>query len=586
MNDLAIRFLQPSNPNHRRYEALRALLVDQLPLPEAAQRFGYSPGSLRNLLSDFRRHPERPFFLPATRSTRPPAADDPRAALRRRVLALRSQQLSANQIAAALAREGRPASVPTVAKILRAAGLPRLPRRTRAQLEQAARPLQAPAASVHELDLSPRSFRTAFGGLFLFLPALAQLRFDALAIHAGLPGSQLIPTPQAALSVLALKLWGVGRPARLMPDVLDPGPALFAGLNAIPKRSTLSEYSARIDPRHVPRFAAAWLDAARPLGLHGGTSFDLDFHTVPYHGEQAFLEKHFVSKRSRRQRGVLTFLARDAREDIFCFADANVRKADQHTAVLRFADAFRQRTGQLPTELVFDSRLTTYAVLAQLDARGIAFLTLRRRSPRLVRELLATDGWQQLTLANIGRKYRRPRALDRLIALRGYPRPIRQIAVTDLGHDKPTLLLTNQLDAKPAELVDRYARRMVIENAIAESIDFFHMDALSSAVPLKIDADLQFTVMAGTLYRLLGRRLGHGHERMRARQLFERFVRTAATVRIHEHSVEVRLGRRAHNPLLLAAGFGDDRPAIPWLGNKTLKLVIGLDEPQQSHPNL
>ncbi len=254
--------------------------------------------------------------------------------------------------------------------------------------------------------------------------------------------------------------------------------------------------------------------------------------------------------------------------------------------MLRFADAFRQRTGQLPAELVFDSRLTTYAVLAQLDARGIAFLTLRRRSPRLVRELLATDGWQQLTLANIGRKYRRPRALDRLIALRGYPRPIRQIAVTDLGHDKPTLLLTNQLHTKPAELVDRYARRMVIENAIAESIDFFHMDALSSAVPLKIDPDLQFTVMAGTLYRLLGRRLGHGHERMRARQLFERFVRTAATVRIHEHSVEVRLGRRAHNPLLLAAGFGDDRPAIPWLGNKTLKLVIGLDEPKQSHPNL
>ncbi len=68
--------------------------------------------------------------------------------------------------------------------------------------------------------------------------------------------------------------------------------------------------------------------------------------------------------------------------------------------------------------------------------------------------------------------------------------------------------------------------------------------------------------MAGTLYRLLARR--HGHERMCARQLFERFMRTAATVRIDERSVEVRLGRRAHNPLLIAAGFGDDRPAYPW----------------------
>ena len=586
MNDLADRFLSPANPNQRRYEALRALCVDRLPLPDAARRFGYSPGSLRNLLSDFRRHPDRPFFLPSARSARPPAADDPKAARRARVLQLRSQHLSANQIAATLRQEGQPASVPTVAKILRDAGLPRLPRRTRAQLELAARPLAAPAASVLELDLSPRSFRTDFGGLFLFLPALAQLRFDTLVDRHGLPGSHTLPPAQAALSVLALKLWGIGRPARLMPDVLDQGPALFAGLNAVPKRSTLSEYSCRIDPRRLPRFAASWLDATANLGLPAGSSFDLDFHTVPYHGEQAVLEKHFVSKRSRRQRGVLTFLARDADHDVFCCADATVRKADQNEAVLRFAEAFRKRTGALPAELVFDSRLTTYAVLARLDQLGIRFLTLRRRSPNLVRDLLAADGWQQLALTNIGRKYRHPRALDRSVSLRGYPRPIRQIAVTDLGHEKPTLLLTNQLDAKPAALVDRYARRMVIENAIAESIDFFHMDALSSAVPLKIDADLQFTLMASTLYRLLGRRLGNGHQHMRARQLFERFVRTAAKVRIDERSVEVRLGRRAHNPLLIAAGFGEDRPAIPWLGNKTLKLVIGLDEPKQSHPNL
>ena len=66
----------------------------------------------------------------------------------------------------------------------------------------------------------------------------------------------------------------------------------------------------------------------------------------------------------------------------------------------------------------------------------------------------------------------------------------------------------------------------------------------------------------------------------RARQLFNRFVRTAAKIRISQECVEVRLGRRAHNPLLIAAGFGEDRPTIPWLGNKQLRLVIGLDEPE------
>ena len=580
MQDLADRFLVPSNPNQRRYEALRALCVERLPLPVAARRLGYSPGSLRNILADFRKHPDRPFFLPRGRSAQPAAPDDPKARLRQRILELRSRNISANQISERLKDEGLPASVPTVSKILKDAGLPRLRRRSRDQRDDSNRPIQAPAASVHALDLSPRSFRTDFGGLFLFLPFLAQLDFDAHVRRCRLPGSAAIPAACACRSLLALKLWGVGRPSRLMPDALDEGLALFAGLNSIPKRSTLSEYSCRIDPRLVPGWTADWLAAARHLGVQGGCSFDLDFHTVPYHGDEAFLQKHFVSKRSRRQRGVLAFLVRDAQEDIFCFADATVRKEDQNEAVLRFAETYRERTGQLPGELVFDSRLTTYAVLARLQALGIRFLTLRRRSEKLVRDLLAAEGWQRLTLSNIGRKYRNPTALDRRVTLPDYPAAIRQIAVAGLGHDKPTLLLTNQLDAKAAELVDRYARRMVIENAIAESIDFFHMDALSSAVPLKIDADLQFTLMAGTLYRLLARRIGHGHQSERARQLFNRFVRTAAKIRISQECVEVRLGRRAHNPLLIAAGFGEDRPTIPWLGNKQLRLVIGLDEPK------
>ena len=213
----------------------------------------------------------------------------------------------------------------------------------------------------------------------------------------------------------------------------------------------------------------------------------------------------------------------------------------------------------------------------------MAIYQLLRRNPTFRLDQVNCAARERRADANIGRKYRTPRALDQTIRLRGYPDPIRQIAVTDLGHEKPTLLLTNQLDAKAADLVNRNARRMVIENAIAEAVAFFHMDALSSAEPLKVDADLHFTLIAASLYRLLGRRLGHRHQTSPARQLFERFVRTTATVRVGEDTTEVRLGRRAHNPLLLAAGFGTDQPLIPWWGNRKLKLVIGLDEPKSSH---
>jgi hypothetical protein len=45
---------------------------------------------------------------------------------------------------------------------------------------------------------------------------------------------------------------------------------------------------------------------------------------------------------------------------------------------------------------------------------------------------------------------------------------------------------------------------MLIENNIEDGIDFFHMDALSSAVAMKVNCDLQLTLMASSLYRLMG----------------------------------------------------------------------------------
>ena len=83
---------------------------------------------------------------------------------------------------------------------------------------------------------------------------------------------------------------------------------------------------------------------------------------------------------------------------------------------------------------------------------------------------------------------------------------MRQVIITDLGHEEPTILLTNQLARTAARLVERCAQRMIIENSIADGIDFFHVDALSSAVALKVNCDLQLTLMASSLYRLLAMR--------------------------------------------------------------------------------
>ena len=168
-----------------------------------------------------------------------------------------------------------------------------------------------------------------------------------------------------------------------------------------------------------------------------------------------------------------------------------------------------------------------------------------------------------------------PRILDRRVTLPGHNGSLRQLTVTDLGHDEPTLIVTNQLTRPAPKIIGRYAQRMIVENTIEDGIDFFHMDALSSAVALKVNCDLQLTLMASSLYRLLACRIGRGYEQAKSRHLFRDFIDATATVTITGSEVQVRYHKRAHNPLLVAAGFATTDATIPWLGGKRLRLVFG-----------
>ncbi len=248
--------------------------------------FGYTPGSFRVLCHHFRADPTREFFLPErTRATTVPKPPAKSSRLRERVVAMRKQNLSVYDIAAALAAEGETLSPPAIWAILSAEGFARLPRR--ADEERAPRVGVTPAATadVRAFDLSPREFRTDVGGLFLFVALLARARFDQIMQGAGLPGSRMVPAGAAMRSLLALKLTGAARTSHAMASVFDEGLALFAGLNVIPKRSFLTEYSCRIASASYPKLMSAWFDAIGALGLERGVSFHLDFHTILFPGD-------------------------------------------------------------------------------------------------------------------------------------------------------------------------------------------------------------------------------------------------------------------------------------------------------------
>jgi len=101
-------------------------------------------------------------------------------------------------------------------------------------------------ADIRQFSLTQRTFTSRCGGLLLFVPDWVRLKLDAWVQAAHLPGSKKIPADDALRTCLALKLWSIERHSHVMALVADEGLALFAGLNAFPKKSDLSEYSSRI----------------------------------------------------------------------------------------------------------------------------------------------------------------------------------------------------------------------------------------------------------------------------------------------------------------------------------------------------
>ena len=581
-------FRNPDTSAQRRYEAVRAYFIDDQSPREVAERFGYSYGTVRNLCSDVYKTGKLPFFLPDRRG-RPksesrqaePSADQKarkRAERTQRILELRRQDnLSAAEIAAMLQHEGFTASESTVSKTLRAEGVPRLHRRTLRVRLDAPKPGVARVANHRLLDLRPRRFETRFGGIFLFLHDLARIEFDTLLQQHDMPGSEMVPAGCAVRALLALKLWGSRRHAHdVMAEVIDEGPALFAGLNCLPKRSTLTEYSARIRAKKCRSLMDTWDASMHALGidLGPGQSFDLDFQTIPFHGHEALIEKQYAQTRSRSQLGILSLLARDADSRLLVYGDATVQRKDRSDQVLRFIEYREQHAGTSPEELVFDKTFTTHANLNRLTVKGVRFLTVRRRAPSIIKavEEVPDSEWVRVRLPNHGRALRNPQVYDTEVEVRGHKGTLRQLAVKDFGQEGVTLLLTNHMEVAPAKLLDRYARCMRTEDTLADAVEFFHLDALSGAVPLRVEVDLQLTRMASTLYRILAVRAGHGLETASPRTVFRKLVRSRGRVEIRKDDIIVTLVKRASNAPLMAAGYAEADERIPWLCNKRLRI--------------
>jgi transposase len=562
-------FERPATPSQRQYEALRAYFIEGLASAEVARRFGYTPAAFRMLCYDFRRGQLSDFF--AVKRTGP-QQQPKKSKVQDIVVALRKRNYSIYDISHALKEQGTPLGTTAVREILAEEGFAPLPRRLDEERPVGVGPTTEAVADVRNFVLRTGEFTTRLGGLFLFIADMIRLNLDALAKGAKLPGSRMIPAEHALRASLALKLWSIERKSHVMALVADQGFAMFCGLNAVPKRSFLSEYSSRITPQKVSQLLSNWHTHLAEETILIGKSINLDFHSVPYFGEHPVVESHYLSKRSRRQPSILTFLAQDADSQVFCYSNADIRKGEEAEEIFRFIKFWERRHGSLPQHLVFDSRLTNYPQLDRLDRQGVIFITLRRRTRNLLAEIsdLPASAWRIVNLDVPSRKYRTPQVYEQKVRL--LERTFRQFFIKDLGHDQPTILLTNDRKSTAAQLILRYARRMLIENALADAVRFFHIDALSSSVGLKVDFDMALLVLASGLYRIMARRM-RGYSDAQARQIFRDLIDMPAQVDVTDREVRVKFYRRAHLPIVLASGLFNKPVNVPWWNNRPLRLV-------------
>jgi transposase len=562
-------FTHPVSTWQRRYEALRAFFVDRLPTRLVAERFGFTPGYVRLLCHQFRHEKINLLEIPQQgQAARRKVSSEARG----KIIVWRKQRLSAGEISELLSEEGVEISVRTVERVLAEEGFPKLPRRTRLKLGFTVRGAHVPERSESLASLEKLQWQrleSTGAGIFMFAPFIAQLGLHEVVQTAGLPGTKVIGAIHYFLSFLALKLLGSERYAHVGEHAFDPALGLFAGLNVLPKCTALSTYSYSLDEIHLTRLQQAFVQRCSRMGLYDGTVINLDFHTIPHYGDASVLEEHWAGARGKVMKGALTLFAQDAETKLLLYTAADIQREEADDQVLSFLSFWKRvRRGVKPT-LIFDSKFTTYQNLSKLNQQRIKFITLRRRGQKLIEGVKKINEWKRITIPHEKRKYPNPLVHESSISLHGYDGMIRQIIVRGNGHEKPAFIITNDQETPVELIVGNYSRRWRVENGIAEAVKFFHLNALSSPILIKVHFDIVMTMIADTLYCRLAQNL-RGFEACDAPKLYRDFVKGKGEVEVKEGSISVTYPRRAHNPVLRAIPWQRLPQKIPWLDDTSI----------------
>jgi transposase len=564
-------FAHPKSPGQKQYEALRAFYMENLPGRVVANRFGYTVPSFNALKQKFK---SGKLSFKFTEKPGPQGSRLPKEVQQRIFEIRRVYNLSSYRIAEILSIDGIEVNPRTINRLLEKAGFPPVPRRAKLNIGETVYGAKVPkeAQILATESLEGKTVECSVGGIFLFAPLIERIGLPKIVDQSALPGSKQIPPLQYFLSFLALKLIGKERLSQINDLNFDQGMGLFAGLNVLPKCTAISDYSYRLDSHVLDRLLQRFVRQMNHHHVYRSDTINLDFHTIPHYGDDSVLQTHWVPMRGKRMKGALTLFAQDCESTMFQYAQADILRSEASEQIIDFVNFWKKIHGDLTSTLVFDSKLTSYEQLNVLNEMKIHFITLRKRGKKLLAamEKIPHSHWKKLHLDIPKRKYKTPFVYESTIDLPGYEDKLRQVVMKGTGRERPSFLITNDLNSPVDALVFRYAKRWRIENGIAEAVKFFSLNALSSPVLIKVHFDVLLTMIAHSLYHFLSQGL-RGFEQCRSSTIFRKFVNMKADVVIRDGEIVVKFPRRAHNPIIKSAQLDKEPSTISWLGERKMR---------------
>jgi transposase len=563
-------FLDPTDPMQKRYEALRASFVDDLSAEQVAKKFNYSVHTINALRRDFKAGSLPPFFNPLTKGPQKQRPSSLKA--KGRIIELRKQNYSIEEIEEVLLREQFDITAKTIYQILKDEGFARLFRRTHAEKRLALQQAKDPAEMASVKDFAAHRFvKTAYGGVFLFIPMIMDMQLDKIFNQVGFYGSKQIPRLNYLMSFLALKLIGKERLSHVNDLNFDYGIGTFAGLNVLPKIAAITQYSYRNAHNLVVNLLKKWNHVLKEKGYIKGDHINLDFHSTPHWGEESQLQKNWVPTRGKAMKSVLCFFAQDLDTTYLCYSNGQLSKEEAPDEILNFVSFYQSSHGVLPNCLVFDSKLTTYKNLNVLDKDfGIKFITLQRRGKKILDQINKISDWKKIRLNKTTRKYKALKISEQPVTIKHYDGQLRQIVVTGTGRELPMLIITNEFDTPPKEIIETYATRWLIENNIQENVDFFSLNALSSPIIVKVDFDIAVTLIANTLYKTLAGKFKL-FDKAKPKTIYRNIIEGAAKIYIESETVKVIFGKKAFNPLIMDWISSLPEIRVPWMENRFIQ---------------